>query len=156
MTMRWKPACEREADVRGMVRRMTRGDAVDPALRDHIERCASCEETMSVALWMQQLAAVPVESGPLPDPAYIWWKAELLRRWDAQQRAAAPLEVGEHVQVGVGLVAASALLVWLWRTLPDLTTSATSLTPLALVMILSGIPLAATAIVIVKNLVRRT
>src|SRR5229473_99890 len=53
MTMRWKAACERDADVRGMARRMARGDAVDPALRDHIEHCASCEETMSVALWMQ-------------------------------------------------------------------------------------------------------
>ena len=109
-----------------------------------------------VAAWMREFASLPVHGSSLPDPAYIWWKAELLRRWDGQQRAAAPLEVGEHVQVGVGLVAASALLVWLWRTLPDLTTSATSLTPLAVAMILSGVPLAATAIVIVRNLVRRT
>ena len=153
--MTWERSCEREADVREMVRRMASGGDADPALRDHVARCASCQETMTVATWMQQLASVPVKSGPLPDPTYLWWRAELLRRWDAQQRAVAPIEVGEQVQMVVGLVAAATLLAWLWRALPGLT-SATSLmmmTPLMMVMILSGALLAATAAVMVRNLI---
>lgn len=169
MTMMWERSCEREAEVREMARQTARGQAAvspvsdgsndsdDAVLRDHIARCASCQETMAVATWMQELASAPVGNGPLPDPTYLWWKAELLRRWDAQQRAAAPIEVGEQVQVGVGLVAAAALLVWLWRNLPGLGPSATSLTmvtSLTMIMILSGALLAATAAVMVRDLMR--
>jgi len=137
---------------------MVQGGLADASLNDHVAGCASCRETLSVAKWMQQLASVPVISKPLPDPTYLWWKAELLRRWDAEQRAAAPVEVGEQVQVGVGLVAATALLVWLWRNLlPDLSSWPLSSTaiPLTIVMTLSGAVVAAMAAVMVRNLIRR-
>ena len=75
---------------------------------------------------MKELASLPVSDGPLPDPTYLWLKAELLRRWDAQQKATAPIEVGEQVQAGIGLVAATGLLVWLWRTVPGITMTSTA------------------------------
>ena len=114
-------------------------------------------ETRAVTAWMQELASLPVSHRPLPNPTYLWWKAELLRRWDAQQRAATPVEMGEQVQVGIGLVAAAALLVWLWRNEPRLTPSATLLsmtTSLPTIVILSGALLAATAAVMVRHLIR--
>jgi len=52
-----------------------------------------------VVAWMRQFASLPMEASSLPDPAYLWWKAQLLRRWDAQRTVVAPLEVGERVQV---------------------------------------------------------
>jgi hypothetical protein len=109
--MMWNQhSCEREAEVRRMVR--LGGDAA--ILREHAAECAVCRETLTVAAWMQELAALPPVDRRVPDPAYLWWKAELLRRWDAQRRAAAPLERGEPVQVGIGLLGTVALLVWLW------------------------------------------
>lgn len=157
MTINWNRSCDRESDIREMARRVAQGGLADASLSDHAASCASCQETLTVASWMQQLATVPVVNKPLPDPTYLWWKAELLRRWDAEHRAAAPVEVGEQVQVGVGLIAAAVLLVWLWRNMPDLSTSPISLAtaPLAIVMTLSGIVLAATAAVMVRNLIRR-
>ena len=117
------------------------------------------QETQMVTAWLKELSAVPVTEAPLPDPTYLWWKAELLRRWDAQQRVTKPIEVGEQVQMGVGLVAAAGLLVWLWRALPDLvtTTPTTSLTGASVTMGLAltvGL-LAATAAVMVTNVIRR-
>ena len=107
-------SCDREPEVR----RMVRLGGNDPALREHAARCAVCGETLAVGALMQELAALPVDSG-FPDPAYLWWKGELLRRWDAQRRVAAPVERGEPVQVlGIGLVGTLALLVWLWRQTP--------------------------------------
>ena len=158
MTINWERSCDRESEVRDMARRMARGGLADASLNEHLAGCASCQETMAVATWMQQLAAVPVVNRPLPDPTYLWWKAELLRRWDAEQRASAPVEVGEQVQVGVGLAAAAALLVWLWRNLlPDLSSWPISSTtmPLAIVMTLSAAVVAAMAAVMVRNLIRR-
>jgi hypothetical protein len=71
-----------------------------------------------LAQWMEALAADPVPQPPAATAADIWQKAELLRRWDAQRKAAAPIEVGERAQVGVGLVGALVLLVWASRQLP--------------------------------------
>jgi hypothetical protein len=67
-----------------------------------------------VTQWMRDLAALPVEASRLPDPSHIWLKAQLLRRWDAQQTALAPLEWGERAQVLMALVGAVALLALAW------------------------------------------
>src|SRR5262245_20121915 len=116
-------------------------------------------ETQMVTAWLKELSAVPVTEAPLPDPTYLWWKAELLRRWDAQQRVTAPIEIGEQVQMGLGLVAAAGLLVWLWRSFPDLVTTAptTSLTgaSVTLGLAFTAVLLAATAAVMVRNVIQR-
>ena len=112
-----------------------------------------------VTAWLKELSAVPVTEAPLPDPTYLWWKAELLRRWDAQQRVTAPIEIGEQVQMGLGLIAAAGLLVWLWRSFPDLVTTAptTSLTgaSVTLGLAFTAVLLAATAAVMVRNVIQR-
>jgi hypothetical protein len=64
--------------------------------------------------WMQELARLPVEASSLPDPAYLWWKAQVLRRWDAQRTVAAPLEWGERLQVAMGVGGAGILLALSW------------------------------------------
>ena len=117
---------------------------------------ADDRETLAVTSWMKELASLPVYEGPLPDPTYLWWKAELLRRWDAQQKATEPIEVGEQVQVGVGLVAAAGLLVWLWATMPGIATTSTTGTSLTLGLTFTGVLLAATAAVMVRDLIRRS
>lgn len=114
-------------------------------------------ETMAVTAWMKEFASLPSHEAPLPDPTYLWWKAEMLRRWDAQQKASEPIEVGEQVQVGVGLAAAVGLLIWLWRTMPGIATSATaSITAMSLMLSLTfgAVLLAAAAAVMVRDLIR--
>ena len=118
---------------------------------------AEDRETLVVTAWMKELASLPVGEKPLPDPTYLWWKAELLRRWDAQQQATKPIEVGEQVQMGVGLVAAAGLLVWLWRMLPAMTTpSMASITGTTLTMglALTAVLLVGAAALMVRDLVR--
>jgi hypothetical protein len=79
---------------------------------------------------MQELASVPLEttgnpteaprgdgSSPATDPVYLWWKAEMLRRWDAHRRVVAPIDVGERVVAGIALLAALTLFRWLWDQL---------------------------------------
>lgn len=120
-------SCEREDAVRDAVRRAARrmGGAAgrdagvdDDALRAHLVDCPACRETVAVTVWMQDLAGASVPSAKLPDPALLWWKADLMRRWDAQRRAAAPLERAEPWQAGVGLIGAVLLFVWLWDRQP--------------------------------------
>ncbi len=72
------------------------------------------EREEDVRAWMRELADIPVDGMPLADARHLWWKAELLRRWDAQRQAVAPIERAEPVQVGIGLAGTVVLLAWLW------------------------------------------
>jgi hypothetical protein len=153
----WTRGCEREADVQEAARRAALGITIDVDLLDHAACCVACQETLAVASFMQSLASTPAAEGALPDARYLWWKGELLRRWDAQQRASEPIEVGERVQVGVAMVAATGLLAWLWHDVPDLLASATSLataTPLTIIMVCSSAVLAAAAIAMARQIAR--
>jgi hypothetical protein len=89
------------------------------------------EADKQLAQWMETLAAEPIPQPPAVTAAEIWQKAELLRRWDAQRKAAAPIEAGERAQVGVGLIGALLLLLWVSRQLPLGTMSPTLAAALA-------------------------
>ena len=90
-------------------------------------------EDDDIRAWMRELAAAPLEGGPLPDPTHLWWKAELLRRWDQERRTVEPIERGERLQVGIGLVGAVVLLVWLWHLAPALPMSSPTVAAATLV-----------------------
>jgi len=83
-----------------------------------------------VAEWMQELAALPIDAPPLPDAAYVWWKGQLLRQWDAQRTVVAPLEWGERAQVAAGLGGAAVLLVLTSPQLPAIATGVLVVTAL--------------------------
>jgi predicted dienelactone hydrolase len=71
----------------------------------------------SVDAYMQQFARASLgDAKPLPDPTVIWWKAQRLRRVDAERRLASPVDIGELVLFGLGSVGTLLLLAMLWRT----------------------------------------
>lgn len=118
----WSTPCVHEEAVR----RMTNGAGDDQRLQAHLATCAECRNTLEIALAMQALAGspVPAPAASTPSASYLWWKAELLRRWDAEQRAVEPVEIGERIGVGLSVVGAVLLLLWVWPrmdiTLPSL------------------------------------
>jgi len=145
-------SCKYEHDVRDMVRRSARGEAENPAIAAHAAGCAACAETLAVGRWMLDLAASPVaEVAPPPDPSFLWWRAETLRRWDAQQRAAAPIEIGERIQAGVGLAVSAGLLAWTWRLPPPAVAAIGVFLP---AMIATAALVTVTAVVFVRNLLK--
>jgi hypothetical protein len=81
-------------------------------------RSAAQEDEQVVVEYMTRLAgAVPAGASRMPDPGVLWVKAQMLRRWDAERRAQAPLDVMEPVQIAAGLAAAAVLFVWSFPTL---------------------------------------
>ena len=75
------------------------------------------EEEDAVAAFMQRVAVLPdAQRAPLPDPTVLWWRAQLVRRWNNERKAQAPLDVIDPIQIVAGLIAAGLLLVW---TLPS-------------------------------------
>jgi hypothetical protein len=86
-------------------------------MTDWFNRSAADGE-QTIADYMKTLARAGTPVAPrLPDPAVLWVKAQMLKRWDAEQKAQAPLDLMEPVQVAAGLAAAVVLLAW---SLPSL------------------------------------
>ena len=80
------------------------------ALRLHAVSCAECAETLLVAAFLRR-EGVAAALAPLPDPAYLWWRASLERRSAAAERATRPITVVQRASI----LAAGLLLVPLVR-----------------------------------------
>src|SRR5438477_10204119 len=78
----------------------------------------SDHEAAATEAFMKALVQAPFDAGPLPDPSFLWWKAQLLRRWDAEREAAKPIELGERVQIGVAPFGVYILFGALWHFAP--------------------------------------
>ena len=87
-------------------------------MRDWFDRGAAREDEQVVVDYMARLAStVPARMSQVPEPGMLWVKAQMLRRWDAERKAQAPLDVMEPVQIAAGLAAAAVLFAW---SLPSL------------------------------------
>jgi hypothetical protein len=76
------------------------------------------DDEQAVVEYMTRLAnAVPPQMSQVPDAGVLWVKAQMLRRWDAERKAQAPLDVMEPIQIAAGIAAAVVLFVW---SLPSL------------------------------------
>ena len=68
------------------------------------------DDRLSPSAAMEQLAH-DTPSSRLPNPSFIWWKAQLLRRREAERQATAPIDVGERFHVGAAVVGVAALVI---------------------------------------------
>lgn len=107
--------CREEAAV---IEALRAGRDADEPVRAHLAACASCREAADVVTWMRRLAGTVDERRELPAAATIWWRAQLVRRWEAERRALRPIERMQRVEVGLGLASLVALAVWAWPALP--------------------------------------
>jgi len=58
--------------------------------------------------------------------------AQLLRRFEAERQATAPLEIGDRIHVGAAILGAVALAGGVWDQLPRLTFSSSEVVSVAL------------------------
>jgi hypothetical protein len=75
------------------------------------------DDTGMVTMWMRQLSAEPLQLPAVLNPTILWWKAQMLRQWDAQHQAAVPLDIGDYVEAGLAACASVVLLSWVLRDL---------------------------------------
>ena len=75
------------------------------------------EDLPVITAFLQELAAEPLGGSP-PDAAFVWWKAQLARRWDAEHRAAAAVRLDECICAGLAALAGTGLAAWRWATSP--------------------------------------
>ncbi len=131
---------------------MVSGSVDAPAIRLHAASCGACRETLAIANGMRELARQSVGTSALLSSTTLWWKAQALRRWDAQRKVATRMELGDRIQVGSGLVAATVLLGWTVRRLQTLATPASLPATLTAVTFASAVLLVATTLIVVREM----
>jgi len=99
-------ACHRESEVLAAV---TTGTISDE-LRIHAMACPDCVELVLVAGFMNRGAAELQDAGPLPDPEYLWWRANLKQREIQSQRATSAITLVQRVSVVAGALVTLMLL----------------------------------------------
>jgi hypothetical protein len=145
--LRTNGGCGREADLL----KLLRSNIDDPEIREHADRCAVCRDTLAAAVWMQRFAAKPCDAPALPNAMQLWWKAQVLRRLDAERRSTALIDVTERTAI----IGAMLLLLWLWRNLQPFEPSTAAPAGVIAVMVASGLLLTITAVVAVRQLMAR-
>lgn len=79
-----------------------RDGRADAALQAHISACDDCRELVEVAGLLRTLADDPADAAhPLPEPARLWFRAQLIRRWNAERRAMHQMDRLYPIQAGV-------------------------------------------------------
>jgi hypothetical protein len=78
-------------------------------------------------------------AGPPPSAAFIWWKGQLARRWDAEHRAAVPLRLDECISAGLAALAGVGLAAWRWATSPLNTASTAASIGGVLILVMSAV-----------------
>jgi hypothetical protein len=91
-------------------------------LREHLAHCGQCADMCLVSQYLAGTAARPgEESGPLPAPGLIWWRAQLAERQEQAARAMAAIEIMQNIAIAAALVVVAVLpLFWKpmhWSTL---------------------------------------
>ena len=72
------------------------------------------EDERAIAAFMSRVAnlRIPDPESRIPDSGQLWWKAKLLKKWEAERRAQWPIDVMQPIEIAGGLVAAGLLLYW--------------------------------------------
>jgi hypothetical protein len=81
------------------------------SLRAHVAGCAECGDLARVAEWMGNVATRVVRTQSLPDPTYLWLRAQLEKRVDEARAVPRSRVVAlALLSLAVGLLAAAAVL----------------------------------------------
>jgi hypothetical protein len=94
----------------------------EDGMRSHLHACAVCTEAARVATWIGSVATHLGRDRAAPDPTYIWMRAEIERRKQAERsRSWRRPGMAELLWLAAGLVVAATVLA----VLPELSAIAT-------------------------------
>ena len=105
--------CENEARVIESVRT----GSWDSELRQHAATCAACSEAALAARVLNEMRAADLAEARVPDAGLMWWKAQLLAKREAADRATQPINFVERFAYAWAAVCAIGVCVWQWQAI---------------------------------------
>lgn len=101
--------CEREQELLAALA----SSEVPDELRQHAAGCAACSEVLLVATFLRRAGAATAPA-PLPDPAYLWWRATRDRRTAAVERATRLITIVQQAAFLCAALLVVPLVRWGW------------------------------------------
>jgi hypothetical protein len=107
--------CLFEADLLKVAVCDGRTDLDSSGLREHVDSCAECDETLRLVETLRAGERRAWEEAALPTASQVWWRARVRSRLEAAHRAERPIGVvqGVAAAVVVGVAASIVGLSWL-------------------------------------------
>lgn len=106
--------CEKEREILEAVRAGRWPDRVEDPLRAHAACCPVCADALLIAKFLQQEVGLAAAEARLPAPGLVWWKAQLLARRAAAERATQPIAIAEKVACVWGILSLLGMTIWQW------------------------------------------
>lgn len=107
----------RECEKELLVIEAARAGAWDAELRKHVANCHTCGDVALAAEALNAMRAVDQAQARVPDAGLMWWKAQLLSKRAAAERATKPISFVEHFAYACGIFAFVAVCVWQWAAI---------------------------------------
>lgn len=105
------PLCTREKEVAALINSGRWPHACEDTLRDHVVKCARCQDLLLVSQAFQHDRAVLLGQARLVAPGLLWWRAQLRRRYAAVERIGRPITRAQVFALALNLILVVSLLV---------------------------------------------
>lgn len=104
--------CEKEPAVLGAMR----AAQWEESLRDHVAECSACSDLVLVSQFMDEEAKSSRQAShqALPSPGVIWWKAQILSKRAAAERATRPIRTMEKAAFACAPLGLAGMILWKW------------------------------------------
>jgi hypothetical protein len=107
----------RECEKELLVIDAARTGSWDAELRQHISDCHACADVALAAQAMNEMRAIDEAEARVPDAGLMWWKAQLLSKRAAGERATQPIRFVEHFSYACGIAVFIGVCVWQWAAI---------------------------------------
>jgi hypothetical protein len=116
--------CQFEQDLLDAVAARRWPDRADPALREHVARCALCSDVAEIAAAFFEDRDCAQADGTVPSSSVVWWRAQIRVREEAERLAARPILLVQAAATTCAAAAAIAVApaasAWIRRCLTAL------------------------------------
>jgi len=89
----------------------------DADLQRHIAECESCADAALAARVLNEMRASDEAEARIPHAGLMWWKAQLLAKQRAGERATQPINFVERFAYAWAALCAVGICVWQWRVI---------------------------------------
>lgn len=89
----------------------------DPELRQHAAQCQACADAALAARVLREMREIDEAQARIPNAGLMWWKAQLLAKQEAGERATQPITFVERFAYAWIAVCAIGVSIWRWHAI---------------------------------------
>lgn len=102
--------CEKES----LIIKVARRGLCDKELEQHAANCPVCSEVAFAARVLNEMRAEDEAQARIPDAGLMWWKAQLLAKREAGEKATQPINFAERFAYAWAAICLMGICVWQW------------------------------------------